>query len=214
MSIADAWNKPQVAKAVLDNSIPKIWRNGFYVAKLQNGELIKCSRTKEEMLEFKEEITSSNPSKNGYKLDLYSFDNDLDMQDLIRGFEDVQIVLEKTVDLRSKLEKEIVTLEYVLEDLKHYRLRKKLGTVNSYKFKNLGDKAVAKRMSLKNQLEILHKINQYREAITNPIKDICGVISAVKNKKYTPRIALDLFENDNLDINLENILNIGGNTNV
>lgn len=202
ISIADVWDNLKVAKAILENSIPKVLRSGFFVAKLNNGKLDKCSKTEEEKKERRSELTAANDDKREFALNLYSFDEDLDVQNLISGFDAINKMLVETENLKPELEKELATLEFMLEDLKHYRLRKRLGTVNSYKFKELGDKIVARRASVKNQLEILRKINQYREVITNPIKDICKTIDGVQNKKYIPRVLVDLFENDNLDFEL------------
>lgn len=200
ISIADVWDNLNVAKAVLENSIPKVWRSGFFVARLKDGELDKCSHTSEEKRERRNELTSANNEKREFSLNLYSFDDDLAVQKLVSGFNAINEMLIETENLRPRLENELATLEFMLEDLKHYRLRKRLGTVNSYRFKELGDKIVAKRASIKNQLEILRKINQYRDSLTNPIKDICKTIDGVQNRKYIPRVLVDLFENDNLDI--------------
>lgn len=202
ISIADVWNKAQVAKAVLDNSIPKAWRGNFYIAKYTNGELIKCTKTKFEKQERREELTSNNKNKIEFELELYSFDDDEDVQKLIQGFDVVCDLLKDTENLKPQLEKEIATLDFMLEDLKHYRLMKKLGTVDSYKFKILGDAFIKKRVSLKNQLEILNKINQHREVINTSVKDITNTINLVKNKKYVPRIMVELFE-DGIDVAIE-----------
>lgn len=200
MNLADVWDNAKVAKSVLSNSVPKVWRKTFYVAKYENGDLIKWSLSEDEKEERRDELTSANKEKREYKLGLYSFKEDKGIQDIIKGFEAVNTVLKDTENLHFELKKELTTLDLMLEDLKHYRLKKKLGTVDSYKFKKLGDEIVLKRVSIKNQLDILYKINQHRSAIQNQIKDICNTIDAVRNKTYTPRILLDLFENDNLDI--------------
>ena len=200
MNLADVWDNAKVAKSVLSNSVPKVWRKTLYVAKYENGDLIKWSLSEDEKEERRDELTSTNKEKREYKLGLYSFKEDKGIQDIIKGFEAVNTVLKDTENLHFELQKELTTLDLMLEDLKHYRLKKKLGTVDSYKFKKLGDEIVLKRVSIKNQLDILYKINQHRSAIQNQIKDICNTIDAVRNKTYTPRILLDLFENDNLDI--------------
>lgn len=167
ISIADIWDKSAVAKAVLDNSLPRAWRGTFYIAKYINGELVKCSQTRDEKQERREELTISNKNKREFELELYSFDEDTDVQKLIQGFDVVSDLLKNTQNLKPELEKELARLDFMLEDLKHYRLRKKLGTVDSYKFKMLGDIFLKKRLSLKNQLDILNKINQHREVVEN-----------------------------------------------
>lgn len=198
IAIADVWDKSAVAKAVLDNSVPRAWRKNFYIAKYINGELIKCTQTKDEKQERRDELTSNNGDKIEFELELYSFNEDKDVQKLIRGFDVISDLLKDTEDLKPKLEKEIAMLDFMLEDLKHYRLRKKLGTVDSYKFKNLGDVILKKRVSLKNQLDILNKINQHRETVGNSVKDITNTIKMVKNRKYIPRVMIELFE-DGID---------------
>ena len=32
IAVADVWDKAQVAKAILDNSVPRAWRTTFYIA--------------------------------------------------------------------------------------------------------------------------------------------------------------------------------------
>lgn len=195
ISIADVWNKSAVAKAILDNSVPKAWRKNFYIAKYVNGELIKCTQTQDEKQERRNELTSNNGDKLEFELELYSFDKDEGVQKLIQGFDVVYDLLRDTENLKPQLEKEIATIDFMLEDLKHYRLMKKLGTVDSYKFKSLGDAFIKKRVSLKNQLEILNKINQHREVLGTSVKDVVGTIKSVRNKKYVPRVMIELFEN-------------------
>ena len=198
ISIADVWDRSAVAKAVLDNSVPRAWRGKFYVAKYINGELIKCTQTQSEKYERREELTSNNEDKVEFELELYSFDEDEGVQKLIQGFDKIAEMLASTENLKPELEKEIATLDFMYEDLKHYCLKKKLGTVDSYKFKSLGDALLKKRMSLKNQLDILNKINQHREVVGTSVKDITKTIKMVKNKKYRPRVMVELFK-DGID---------------
>ena len=199
-ALADGWDNGQVAKSILNNSIPKALRSTFYVAKYENGQFIKWCLTNSEKQTNRDEITHQNKDNKCYNLDLYSFENDTDLQGIVSGFEMVDAILKQTDGMHFKLQKELTTLDLMLEDLKHYRLRRKLGTVDSYKFKKLGDDILLKRVSIKNQLEILNKINQYRFHIGEEVEDICKTINCVKNRKYVPRVLVDLYENDNLDI--------------
>lgn len=199
-AVADSWDSAQVAKAILYNSVPRVWRNTFYVVKYEEGNMIKWSLSGDEKEEKKSEIATVNKSNKSYKLDLYSFENDSEIQSIVSSLAEFNDILRETENLHLKLQEELNTLECMLEDLKHYQLKKKLGTVDSYKFKKLSDKIILRRVSVKNQLEILYKINQYRPTIKEPIKEICETIKSVKNRKYKPRVLVDLFENDNLDI--------------
>ena len=196
-NLADTWNSYNVAKAVLENSISKSLRKSMYIANCDNSEIRKCSFSKEEKKEQRD-----NKDGLSFELSLYSFENDTDLQAIISGFELIEPILQKSEQLCLALQQELIRLDYALEDLKHYQLRKKLGTVDSYKFKKIGDKILNRRTSVKNQLEVLHKINKYQPQFKSGAKDICDVINEVKNKKYVPRVLVDLFENDNLDVEI------------
>lgn len=199
-AIADSWDKGQVAKSILNNSIPESWRKTFYVAKYEDGSFVKWSFSEKEKEEYREDLIQNEYKTKAYQLKLYSFEDDKDVQEIIRGFEEAYEVLQKTKITHLVLQEKLSKLEFMYEDVKHYRLKKKLGTVDSYKYKKLGDDIIKKRMSVKNQLEILYKINQYRSELEKELKGICSTISEVRSKKYTPRMLVDLFENDNLDI--------------
>lgn len=200
-SLADVWDNRKVASAILNNSIPCAWRKSFYVAKYINGEFEKYSLTGEEKEEYIKEASQQRKNQS-YTLDLYSFDEDKEAGNIIRGYADVLIGLENTENLHCALQNELTTLEMMREDLKHYCLRKRLGTVDSYKFKKLENEVILRRISVKTQLELLYKINKYRKDIVPIVKDICQTIEDIRNKRYKPRVLFDLFESDNLDIEI------------
>ena len=194
-NLADTWDKYDVAKAILNNSVSKPLRKLMYIAKCDNGEIIKYSFCKNE-----KDIQKENKENLSFKLDLYSFENDNEFQNIIKGFEMINPVLKDAGKMCLGLQQELIRLDYALEDLKHYQLKKKLGTVDSYKFKKISDKIVLRRLSVKNQLEVLHKINQYQSKLQTEVNDICNIINDIKNRTYKPRVLVDLFENNNLDI--------------
>lgn len=208
VTLADRWNREGSALAILNNSIPVVYRNTFYVAVDNDGVLEKCRLSGEEMCKQKKDI-KLNKKMDSYDLELYSFERDVDVQRMIAGFEAVKRTLESTRDMSNKLQKELLTLEYMFEDVKHYRLKRRLGTVDSYKFKVLGDEIIAKRMSVKNRIEILNKINQHRQTIEGAISSICQTIYSVRNKRYVPRILLELFENGTLDFSVSDYVDRG-----
>lgn len=173
----------------------------FYVARYIEGDFVKYSLTGEEKEEYIKGIAQQKGCKS-YTLDLYSFDDDKEVDSIAKGFKDVWCSLNNTENLHYSLQNELTALEMMREDLKHYCLRKKLGTVDSYKFKKLENEVILRRASVKTQLELLYKINQYRKDIMPIIKDICKTIEEVRNRGYKPRILFDLFERDNLDIDI------------
>ena len=91
-------------------------------------------------------------------------------------------------------------MNLIVEDIKHYHGRKALNSRDGFKLNKLEDKAIIKRISVKNQLEIVKVLNKYCKTLVEPIDEICEVVDSLKNQKYKPRVLVDLFENNNLDI--------------
>ena len=93
-----------------------------------------------------------------------------------------------------------MTMNYIVEDIKHYHGKKALNVRDGFRLNKLEDKAILKRISVKNQLEISKKLTKHFSVISESINDICTTIDDLRNQRYKPRILIDLFENDNLDI--------------
>lgn len=200
IAIADVWDKAQVAKAVLDNSIPRVWRSTFYIAKCENGILEKTILSQAEKARKRNEILPMEENSKGYNLDLCAFDEDGNIKEVVSAFENVRNVLSKSRKTEEELSDRLQLLDCAFEDLKHYHLKKKLGTVDAYKRDRLESKILLERRSVKTHLDIIRKINQHYFDISTHINDICMTIDTIRNRKYVPRVLFDLFENDNLDM--------------
>lgn len=200
IAVADVWDKLQVAKAVLDNSVPRVWRATFYIAKLENGVLEKQTLSQTEKSQKRIENLPQKDDTKGYVLDLYDFDRDENIREIVNTFENMQHILENSRDIEEGLKNRLQLLECAFEDLKHYHLKKKLGTVDSYKRDRLESKILLERRSVKTRLDVIQKINQQHSDINNQIKDVCKTIESIRNRKYVPRVLHDLFENDNFDV--------------
>lgn len=200
IAVADAWDKAQVAKAVLDNSVPRAWRTTFYIAKLENGTLEKQTLSQMEKSQKRSENLPQGEGTKGYELDLYIFDEDENIKEVVSTFENMQHILENSKDIEEGLKNRLQLLECAFEDLKHYHLKKKLGTVDAYKRDRLESKILLERRSVKTRLDVIQKINQHHSDINNQIKDVCKIIESIRSRKYVPRVLHDLFENDNFDV--------------
>ena len=200
IAVADVWDKPQVAKAVLDNSVPRAWRTTFYIVKSENGILEKQTLSQMEKAQKRIENLPQKDDTNGYNLDLYIFGEDENIKDVVNTFENMQHILDISKDIEEELKNRLQLLECAFEDLKHYHLKKKLGTVDAYKRDKLESKILLERRSVKTRLDVIQKINQHRSNISNQIKDVCKTIETIRNRKYIPRVLHDLFENDNFDV--------------
>lgn len=198
-AIADLWDTYQVAKAVLDNSIPKSWRKSFYIARLEDGEMQKRSSTQEERALTKEEILQNNVPPKMFDLDLYDNKHDFELNTLVSAFEIVSANIENIEQKLTELRKRLQFLDYAFEDVKHYHLQENLGTVKAYKRDSLESEILGERMFVKNKIEIYQKINRHKTELCEAIKDVCDTVNNIRSKKYVPRVLPELFE-DGVDI--------------
>lgn len=199
--IADNWNNKKTAESILYNSIPRGMRYRLFVAELKDGKIIGQETISEkQVVDCRERVI--NPEDKTYELSKYSFDEDEVVQDMIKGFKEVQDVLSKYGNTyeHQKLEDKTMAMNWIVEDIKHYHGKKALNARDGFKLNKLEDKAIIKRISVKNQLEISRSLLKYRDVILDAINEICTTIEDVKNQRYKPRMLFDLFENDNLDI--------------
>ena len=199
--LADTWDSSSKAESVLYNSVPTNMRFKLYIAELKNGEI--CGQetvSKKQIADCRKTVESA--ETDSYKLSKYSFEDDLDLQQMIRGFEEVKEVLSRYANnhIHKQLEEKTMTMNLIVEDIKHYHGKKALNSRDGFRLNRLEDKAIVKRISVKNQLEVSRKLVKHCASIIDQINDICDTITELRNQKYKPRVLIDLFENDNLDI--------------
>lgn len=193
-AIADYWDKYQVAKAVLENSVPKAWRKSFYVAQLKDGAMSKKSLTQDEKDAAKSEILCNKKESQMYELSLYKNKKDFRLDIINTAFDVVKDCLNGSEKELQDLQNRLQFLDYAFEDVKHHHLKENLGTVKAYKRDSLESEILGERMNIKNKIEIYKKINQHRQSVFEAIKDVCNAFNVVENKKYIPRVLPELFE--------------------
>lgn len=193
-AIADCWDKHQVAKAVLENSVPKSWRKTFYVAQLKDGVMSKKSLTQEEKDNTKSEILGDRKETQLYELNLYKNKRDFGLDIISTAFDVVKGCLDNSEKELQDLQSRLQFLDYAFEDVKHHHLQENLGTVKAYKRDSLESEILGERMHIKNKIEIYKKINQHKQSIFEAVKDVCNSFNVIENKKYIPRVLPELFE--------------------
>lgn len=200
--IADSWDTPEKAESVLYNSVPPNMRFNLYISELKDG-VIEGQETisRKEVVDCRKQVLEEQKDVS-YELSKYSFDDDEDVQKMIKGFEDVRNTLGTYAkdSLFRQLGEKTMYMNFVVEDIKHYHGKKALNARDGFKLNKLEDKAIIKRISVKNQLEISRQLTKHYSAIYSHIEEICKTIDDLRNLKYKPRALIDLFENDNLDI--------------
>lgn len=207
ITIADVWDKRETAVAVLNHSIPLYMRANLYVASLDTGNIkAQVTLSENEVSKVRRDVSVSKEKE--FDLLRYSFDKDEDVQDMIRGFDTVRDVLKKYGDSRytKQIGEKMMRANLVLEDVKHYHGRKALSSRDGFRLNKLEDSAVIERISIKNQNEISKKLQRCYNDLFPIIDDICNFISELRNQKYIPRILVDLFENNNLDIDVKDYI--------
>ena len=200
-SLADIWGSSSKAESVLFNSVPPNMRFKLFVAEFKDGEI--CGQetvSKQQIVDCRKSV--ENIESDSYKLSKYSFEDDLELQQMICGFEEVKEVLSRYANnhVHKQLEEKTMTMNLIVEDIKHYHGKKALSSRDGFRLNKLEDKAIVKRISVKNQLEVSRKLVKHCASIIDQINDICATIDELRNQKYKPRVLIDLFENDNLDI--------------
>lgn len=199
-SLADYWESKSKAESVLYNSIPPSMRYSLYVAEVENNELCPKTISQKQIDECRDKVQSK--QTDSYELSKYSFEDDELIQDMIRGVYEIRDVLEKysNANKYKELEEEVMRMNLVVEDIKHYHGRKALNSRDGFRLNKLEDRAIVKRISIKNQFEIAKILHKHRNAMKEQVEEICSVIESLRNQKYKPRVLVDLFENNNLDV--------------
>lgn len=213
IGLADSWEAKDTALSVLKNSVSFAWRKSLYVAeasaKLQKQ---KVADKKAEAAPLKKAAECKGktepPQKQVYDLPKYSFKDDDDIQAMIRGFEDVRDVLRTYGSRKSydKINEHSIKADFVMEDIKHYHARKALNSRDGFKLNKLEDRAVVKRISIRNQLKMSEAIVKCCNEILPKIDEICNTIEQLRSQKYTPRVLMDLYENNNLDEDIDSYI--------
>lgn len=200
--IADSWDSSAKAESVLYNSVPPNMRFNLYVSEIKDG-VLEGNETisQKEVVDCRKQVLKEQKDVS-YELSKYSFDDDKDVQRMIKGFEDVKNTLATYAkeSLYKELGEKTMYMNFVVEDIKHYHGKKALNARDGFKLNKLEDKAIIKRISVKNQLEIARQLTKHYSAIFSHIDDICKTIEELRNQRYKPRALPELFENDNLDI--------------
>lgn len=199
-SLADFWDSKPKAESVLYNSVPPNMRYSLYIAEIEDGVLCQKTVSQKQIDKCRDRVEVK--QVDSYELSKYSFDDDAVLQDMIQGFCEVRNVLKKysSTHKYKEIEDEVMRMNLIVEDIKHYHGRKALNSRDGFKLNKLEDKAIIKRISIKNQLEIVKVLNKHCKTLVEQIDEICEVIDSLKNQKYKPRILVDLFENNNLDV--------------
>lgn len=181
LTLADTFKTQQSAKNFMLNSLPVQLSRSYYVAKVEDGQIIRCTVPKPEK-----------PIHKKYNV-TYKQTTILDDSDWCKNFIGLDDVFKKALKRGSKVAQELSDIDLEICDLEHFIEFKTLDVFTGYKaYKKMHDLLV-KRRELKNEHKIIGAINNNQVAAEN-ISNILCVIKECKQQTYSPRKSPKLFE--------------------
>ena len=202
ITMADVYPSKKQALKILENSIPKWMSRVFYIAEIRDGQIYQKELSEEQILERRKNVSITADSS--YNLPKYSFDDDVRIQNMIRGFEDVKTVLDTYANkaFENDIRECVTRANLILEDVKHYHARKALNARDGFRLNKLEDAIIIQRISVKNQATVVGVLVKYAESMREMVDDICRTIECLRSRSYTPRVLQGLFESNDLDVDI------------
>lgn len=181
LALADTYQTQKSATNVMLNSLPKPLSRLYYVAKIENGKVIRCNVSRPDK-PIKQKTES-----------LYVSQQDLNSSEWCKNFIGLDEVFEKALKRGSKVAQELSDIDLDVSDIIHYIEFSTLDVFSGYlAYKMLHD-TLKKRRNLKNEHKIIDAINK-NQIVANNIIQILQAIEECKSQVYVPRKNSALFE--------------------
>lgn len=195
LSLADTFSKP-VANTIIKNSLSKYGRD-YYLAYIENGEVVKCGMSENEKRKHKEkatEVAESCEENMIYNKNVFEDQpNVMFWIDRIKALKNLNQDIElKKIEIQRKLH----IIEEIFTDIDHHREFKKLDACKSCKRDGADSAVRQKRRALKNELNILEIVSDLGVE-DKKIDEVLQKIREIEDKVYSPRILTEVFETDN-----------------
>lgn len=181
ISLADTFKTQQSAKNFMLNSLPMNLSREYYVAKIENGEVVRCNVPR-----------PNKPVRERCEI-IYTSQDDIDSSEWCKNFIGLDDVFKKALKRSSKVSQELSDIDLEVSDLMHYIEFASLDVFNGYRAYKILHDLLVKRRHLKDEHKIINAINNNQVAVEN-ISSILSVIEECRNKKYIPRKTPELFE--------------------
>lgn len=195
ITLAEVFHNMKVATAILNNALTKTLKKSFYIAKIKDGEVIRCGQPPAE---------SSKKTTRKRSTKTYSFDYDIYQDPNVTRWLNRLNGLKDLFDDADKRYAELVPLlsdmDAGKEDVIHFFEDKTLNAVMGYKSYYMAHTFFKTRRSLKNELKIIQIIKKYGR-LKKEMGESFQELDAILNQQYRPRVLSDLFENNNFNWN-------------
>ena len=187
LSLAEVYDSQSKAGNIKKNCLSRALAQKYYVAEIVEGELFQC------------DIPSPPKAKTKKGSKSFAFENHFGEMKWCKGFVGLDKLLDEAVQRYQVLGQEISDVESKIIDVEHYIEFKQLNARNGYMAYKKLKELLCERRRLKNEQKIINEINK-NQSVNAPIKKIISVIEEGDKYSYKPRILVDMFETNNLDI--------------
>ena len=179
ITMADTYSSRCAALNVLNNSIPKAWKQTYYVAQVKNGEIIQRSAPQ----------PVAQKRHSGIK---YCPDADPILLEWYNKIEALNNLFSYFTRRDHEISQEMSDIDQAIADISHFIEFNKLGAGDGYKIYAKQHELLCRRRCLKNELELIKVINKNHVA-KDAVSNIFVAIKDLKKRKYEPRILGELF---------------------
>ena len=183
---AEMFSSQKQAENIKLNSITKALSRTYYVAKVENGEVIQCDVPRPEAPQH-----NTNDNNSVYRFEDYLADEIL--ADYATKFESVADIFNECSKEGNKIAQNKSDIDLKITDLEHYIEFTSLNARDGYKAYKMLKDLLRERRRLKLKAQMINSINRNRSSLEQ-INNILSSFHEISNYKYKPRILHSLFE--------------------
>jgi hypothetical protein len=188
LTLADTFPNFKCANNVLKNSLTPALKLTFYVAKIEDGEVVANTPT---IAKASKTFLRKDSGEYAYTVKSHNIDSWLDkIDDLDTLFLDAERRKGEIATELSKIEAEKI-------DIEHYIEFKAQNACQGFKLYKRLRQVLVKRRQLVNEQKIISIINATRDA-NRELEKMVKKIKGLDNQVYKPRLLVDLFDKDDI----------------
>lgn len=187
-NLADVWEERMKAQNVLKNGLSKKDRNGFHIIEIAD------SITEKHNDLTVSEINKINPNTNIEAVKKIC-DQDVAYSEINKwqnGLEKFTNFIQETEVRKDELNKSLSVIDKEIVDIEHYIELNNLNACQGFLAYKMLHNRLTKRRKIKNELQILSQLGDCK-IDSEMMKEVQKAIHLLDNKKYTPRVLIELF---------------------
>lgn len=188
-TMADTYDSTAIAKNVWRNSLSRSMQKDFYVARVEDGEIIKVESS----------TTTYRDKSNPHAI---ACDRELCPEALqwisrVSGLENVTKDAKQRYD---ELNKQLADTQQAIADLNHYIEFNAVNAATGYKLTAALHKLFVRRRNIKDEMLVVEIICECEPDGGSNVTRLVKRINGIQNRKYEPRVLSSLFEDGTINI--------------